>query len=78
MKLPTLELAFAGELGQDAPVLRTAVQHMRLRRRQPGIDLRERLIKAAGRIEHLGVGDDRQKFVQATHWNAPGLAPFCQ
>lgn len=50
VKLPTLWFGFAGELRQDAPMLRTTVQHVGLRRSQPGFDLRERLVKPAGTV----------------------------
>ena len=39
VELSALKLGFSGELRQDAQVLRAAMQHMRLGRVEPGVDL---------------------------------------
>ena len=73
MELTALQLGLAGKLRQDAPVLRAAVQNLQLRGRQPGVDLRQRLVGGAGWAKYLWVGDDGHELMQTTYRNAPAL-----
>lgn len=78
VKLPAPEFGFSREIRQDAPVLRAAVQDMRMRRGEPYVDLEERLLVLAGGIENLWIRYDRQEFMQTTHRDSPSLTTFGQ
>lgn len=59
-------------------MLCATVQYLCLGRGKPGVDMGQRLLKAAGGIEDLWIGHDGQEFVQAVHRDPPRLATFCQ
>lgn len=77
VKLPAGKFGFARQVGQDMPMLRAAVHQVKLRRRQPRVDLRECLQMGAGRLEYSWIGDDGEEFMHATHGDSPWRVALC-